>query len=653
MDFFEAQDRSRRKTRSLIILFAIATIMVAGGITLVIGFAWFSLTLSTTNLNGGWMQGRADTLLMIAIGTLVFIGLASLYRTASLRQGGARVARDQGGSPVPIDTDDPLRRRLRNVVEEMALASGIPVPDIFVLEQESGINAFAAGFAPEDAVIAVTRGALENLDRDELQGVVAHEFSHILNGDMRLNIRLMGPLFGILALGMLGRTILRHLRFARIRSSSRSSAGSVTALLVVGVGLSAVGAIGIFFARLIKAGVSREREYLADASAVQFTRQASGISGALKKIAGLAETSCLSRVDSEEINHMLFASGRNVLVKLFATHPPLLDRIHRLDPQFSRDELVYVTTGPVAAAAESAIGFTTGNPEAAKSIPDTFRLEPDSVVRRIGNPDDHHIHLAAALRESTPERLQHALRSTDECLLLGIALALHPNATSRRGQLKYLARQLGPERADVVEELFDVARQLGSRYRLPILELAFPAIKDRPDGQLDYLRTIIGNLIHADHRVEFFEYAFAKSLDVAIHKARFPGARLRVIVPDYSDPNIRRAMHWTFAVLAISGHDSKAATDKAFRSGLRLVNPGLLSSDDATPELTDGDLLWVGELDAALDLLRRFSPRHKRKLIEGLTATASSDGRITVIESELLRMLCAVLDCPVPPLYVD
>jgi len=650
MDFFEAQDRSRRKTRYLVVLFTLATVMVAAGITLVFGFAWFSLTVSTANPNDGWLPGRGDTLLVIGIGTLIFIGLASLYRIASLRQGGTRVARDLGGSPVPIDTDDPLRRQLRNVVEEMAIASGIPVPDIFVLEQESGINAFAAGFTPEDAVVAVTRGTLENLNRDELQGVVAHEFSHILNGDMRLNIRLMGPLFGILALGMLGRVVLRHTRFTRIRSSRRSSGAP---LLIIGIGLTIVGAVGVFFARLIKAGVSREREYLADAAAVQFTRQAGGISGALKKIAGLGAASYLERQDSEEVSHMLFAPGRNALVRLFATHPPLFDRIQRLDPQFSTDQLVSVATEPLVATAESAMGLTMSISGAVKPDPDAFKLTPENVVRSIGNPADHHIHLAAALRASTPERLQLALRSSDECLLLGIALALHPNATSRRGQLQYLARQLGQERADVTEELFDVARQLGPHYRLPLLELAFPAIKERPDGQLEYLRTVIGNIIHVDHRVEFFEYAFAKSLDVAIRKARFPGARSRMVAPDYHDPVIRQALWRTFAVLAVSGHDCEAARDKAFRAGLRLVDPALLPADGSALDLTDANMVWVRELDAALDLLRRFSPLHKRKLIEGLTMTASSDGRITVIESELLRTLCAVLDCPVPPLYGD
>jgi len=216
-----------------------------------------------------------------AIATIAVISLASLFKTASLKAGGGKVARELGGTLVEADTRDLKRRRLRNVVEEIALASGVPVPEIYVLEQESGINAFAAGFTPADAAVAVTRGALEKLNRDELQGVIAHEFSHIMNGDMRINIRLMGALFGILLLALIGRRVLMHSHLAG--RSSRDKNGAI--VLVIAIGLTAVGYIGLFFGRWIKAAVSRQREYLADASAVQFTRDPNGIGGALKKIA--------------------------------------------------------------------------------------------------------------------------------------------------------------------------------------------------------------------------------------------------------------------------------------------------------------------------------------------------------------------------------
>ena len=234
-----------------------------------------------------------------------------------------------GGVPIASDTTDFNLRRLRNVVEEIAIASGVPVPKIYVLEHEAAINAFAAGYSPSDAVIAVTRGALDRLNRDELQGVIAHEFSHVLNGDMRLNIRLMGVLFGILMIGLIGRKILEHGRFG----GRNKGAG---AILVAALVAMIVGYVGLFFGRMIKAGVSRQRERLADASAVQFTRQTTGLAGALKKIGGLDEGSRLNeRSNAEEVSHMLFGDGVGFR-GLFATHPPLVERIQELEPQFTR-----------------------------------------------------------------------------------------------------------------------------------------------------------------------------------------------------------------------------------------------------------------------------------------------------------------------------
>jgi Zn-dependent protease with chaperone function len=281
LDFFDAQDKRRRATRWLVLVFLLATTVIIAAVTLIVAAA---LALAQPQLAAGaldpaWLSANAGLLATVAGATAGVIGLASLYRTARLSAGGGQVARELGATPVPTDVQDPLRRRLRNVVEEMAIASGVPVPEIYVLEQEPGINAFAAGFNPGDAAVAVTRGTLETLDRDELQGVVAHEFSHILNGDMRLNIRLMGLLFGILAIALAGRMVLRGTRHVRV--SGRSGRNGAPVVLVVGVGLFLIGSIGVLFARLIKAGVSRQREYLADASAVQFTRQTQGIAGAL------------------------------------------------------------------------------------------------------------------------------------------------------------------------------------------------------------------------------------------------------------------------------------------------------------------------------------------------------------------------------------
>ena len=309
MDFFDAQDQARKTTRWLVIVYVIATALIVLGVTLIVGFTLFGTSMDGYRYSlNEMLAANPGPLTITALITTLFIVGASIYKTNTLSAGGGRVAQQMGGTLVPADAADPLRRRLRNVVEEMAIASGVPVPEIYVLEEESGINAFAAGYAPGDAAVAVTRGTLELLDRDELQGVIAHEFSHILNGDMRLNIRLMGVLFGILVLSLVGRMMVRGGHHASIASGRRGKGGG--AVLIIGLGLAILGGIGVFFARIIKAGVSRQREYLADASAVQFTRHPGGIANALKKIGGYSKSSYLRAADPEEIRWRSVGWGR-------------------------------------------------------------------------------------------------------------------------------------------------------------------------------------------------------------------------------------------------------------------------------------------------------------------------------------------------------
>ena len=274
MNFFDAQDQAKRTSRWLVVLYLLATLLIVAGVSLVVVAAIIFTGNGSIGNGGNFFFDQAPLLLGVAAITTLFIIGATLYRTSVLSAGGGKVATDLGGTLIPPDVQDPLRRRLRNVVEEMAIASGVPVPEIYVLEEESAINAFAAGYAPGDAAVAVTRGALETLDREELQGVIAHEFSHILNGDMRLNIRLMGVLFGIMVLGLIGRMILRGSHRTSIVSSRRGKGAAP--VFLIGIGLTILGAVGVFCARIIKASVSRQREYLADASAVQFTRQTKG-----------------------------------------------------------------------------------------------------------------------------------------------------------------------------------------------------------------------------------------------------------------------------------------------------------------------------------------------------------------------------------------
>ncbi|MFY9341503.1 MAG: M48 family metallopeptidase, partial [Planctomycetota bacterium] len=324
MDFFGHQEQARSASKRLVFLFVLA---LAGIVTCVYVAAQL-LLVATDNGRGGFFDPAVFA--VVAIGTLAVVGIAMLFKTAQLKSGGGKVAELLGGRAIEPGTHDPKERMLRNLVEEMAIASGVPVPDVFVLDDEAGLNAFAAGWSSADAAVAVTRGCLETLDRDELQGVIAHEFSHVFHGDMRLNIRLMGVLFGIVCLATIGRILVRTLG-----RGGGNKKGGAAAIAMFGLCLMLIGWIGVLFARLIQAAVSRQREFLADASAVQYTRNPRGIGMALAKIGGLSAQ--LQSPHTEEASHMLFADGvRRFIGGALATHPPLEQRIERVLPGFRR-----------------------------------------------------------------------------------------------------------------------------------------------------------------------------------------------------------------------------------------------------------------------------------------------------------------------------
>ncbi len=623
MNFFDAQDSARRATRGLIAAYGAATLLIVAGVTAVVAFALYD-------------RGTAPdvrVLAFVAAGTALLIFGATLYKTARLASGGATVARELGGTPVPPDVGDPARRRLRNVVEEMAIASGVPVPEIFVLEQEAGINAFAAGFTPGDAAIAVTRGTLELLDRDELQGVIAHEFSHILNGDMRLNIRMMGVLFGIMVLGLIGRLILRGGYHGRLVSGRRSR-GSGPALMI-GLGLVVLGAIGVFFARLTKAAVSRQREYLADASAVQFTRQTDGIANALKKILSFSRHSYLSAADPEEVSHMLFAHGAK-LSSLLATHPPLPERIRALEPGFRAEDLPRVELPATAAAGpdERASGFAVpaaGPGEAPASIADT-----------VGNPTIRHVMYAGALRVALPESLYAAAHGPDTAWLLILALFVDRDTTRARHALELLAKQLGRERAAVVRDYHRQLADGGPEWRLPLTEIAFPALKQTPAERVEFLLDLARRLIELDGRRDLYEFCLFRVLKVHLGDALAPArGRQRA-----SKRAVREAALTLLAIIAERGHADPGARQRAFAAGLAAFGSWAEGAEFAPPRDT------VEALEHSIDVLRRTSAAAGRTLVQAVADTVSADRRLDPDEAELLRVICASLDCPLPPLSV-
>lgn len=664
MNFFERQADARRASRRLVILFVLAVIGIVATIDLAVLFALgFNDPERVAGAGSLFAQAsdNAGLLLLASLATLAVIGLASLTRMSSLRAGGASIARELGGSQVDEDTRDPQLRRLRNVVEEIAIAASVPVPAIFVLEDESGINAFAAGYSPNDAAIAVTRGTLERLNRDELQGVIAHEFSHILNGDMRLNVRLIGVLFGILVLGIIGRKILTHSRGGR----DSKNAG---AIMAIALALFVVGYVGVFFGRLIKAGISRSREYLADASAVQFTRQTAGIAGALKKIAGVDEGSKLAAADTEEVAHMLFGDGVGYSA-LWATHPPLLERIKALDPQFDAKALGELkkrwhASPPSGLAEDRALGLAGGAPLApigrepapvasarqpaaavrATALPAAaaeIAVSPQQLAATAGQPEQADFAAAGRLREQLPTALLDAAHTHDQAIPLVLAMLLDADRAIHARQLAEIAEGIDEETAESTRAIGVAVAELHPLLRLPLAALAFPALRRRPRPQLDRLLACTHTLIHIDGQVQLFEYCLGQllrrqvieSLDPSRHR---PNGRRKLV-------QSREALANLFAVLAAHGHADDAGARRAFSAGMQLVLPGV--GVDYRPPVE-----WVPALDRALDELDDLDPMGKQLLVEGLGATSAHDGRVTVAEAELLRTICACLHCPLPPM---
>ncbi len=627
MNFFDAQDNARKATRWLVIVYSVATLLIVTGVTFVV---YFALNVASTTTTGPTMGDPTALLVGTALVTATVILGATLVKTASLSSGGAKVATAMGGVLVSPDTKDPLKRRLLNVVEEMAIASGVPVPDVFVLEEENSINAFAAGYTPGDAAVAVTRGTLELLDRDELQGVIAHEFSHVLNGDMRLNIRMMGILYGIMVIGLLGRLLLRSGHYGAL-SSRRGKNGS--ALLVIGIGMAVLGFIGVFFARVIKAAVSRQREYLADASAVQFTRQTRGIAGALKKIGGYEGSSMITAKDPEEVSHMLFGTGMK-LSSVFATHPPLADRITAIEPGFDASEFTPVTDAVREQVAnEAASQFGGGAP-----VPD---ISSDGVIEAIGNPQPEHIALAGQIRQDLPESLYADAHSGEGAYLLSVALLLDPDKREFDRQMEIVRKELGEARGRRVMTQVDEISRRPHALRLSLLEIAFPALKRRPAAELEKLLALLRELVAVDGVTDLYEFCFLRVVRAHLSNAADPAARSHR--RKLTRSQVQQAALDLLRITAREGGSDNPAG--AFTAGVAMFPKWA-----AGAELGDTPDNAVARLDEVFDLLAALNPSGQKMLIEAVVATIGHDGSLTSTEIELLRALCAAIECPLPAL---
>jgi Zn-dependent protease with chaperone function len=638
VNFFDVQDRARRSSRRLVFLYLLSTALIIAGVSLIVGFAFYNVVDPGQQFSlSSFFSNQASVLWGTAVITTLFIIGATLVKTAQLSSGGGQVAQQMGGTLVSPETRDPLRSRLRNVVEEMAIASGVPVPEIYVLEQEMGINAFAAGFAPGDAAVAVTRGTLEILDRDELQGVIAHEFSHVLNGDMRLNIRLMGVLFGIMALGLMGRMVFRGVRYGGF-SSKRGKGGGV--IVIVGLGLIILGGVGVFFARMIKSGVSRQREFLADASAVQFTRQSGGLAGALKKIGGYEAGSLIQATDPEEVSHMLFGTGAK-LSGMFATHPPITDRIRALDPNFKESDYPQVNLKDRNVATDRGVDQRSAGIAAATSAL-AAGITPDSISASVGQPSEEHIAFAKRIRQSLPNALYDAAHSSELSYLLVIALILDRGGETLERQLSLLTEKLGEQRTILISQFHAHLLEGGPEYRLPLLEIAFPALRQRPAPQLNFLIDLTGRRIEIDGEIELHEFCFYRVLATNLRHVMQPSKSRKSKRASRKD--VRRAAVDLLRVVAQHGHDDDADGEAAFRAGLAKFGKW----GDAYAYGSDLTAT-TSSLERSLDQLVSLNSEGRKMLLDSVTSVVLHDEKLTVPEAELVRTICASLEIPLPP----
>ncbi len=649
MNFFEHQDRARRNTALLVTFFTAAVVGIVGAVTLVTAVVGANAGRSGRGVrvpDADWMLANLPFLGLVAGATLAIILLASLVKSMEMRGGGGPVARSLGGRLLDRQSARFKERRLLNVVEEMALAAGVPVPEVYLLDAEEGINAFAAGTKPANAAIGVTRGAVDAFSREELQGVIAHEFSHILNGDMALNQKIIGILFGVLVLGMAGQTVLRFTSFSRYSGRRRDSDGKgAAAILFVAFGLMVIGYMGVFFGRLIKAAVSRQREFLADASAAQFTRNPQGLSGALKLIA-VGSGSHLASGKAEEVSHMLFGAGTKSLRGAWATHPPLEDRIRALEPGFEPRDLDdvakrWVRRREAAAEESAAVEARAAESEGGTGFAGRFPFSPEGVVEATGTIDPMRVAWAAGLLEAMSDGLREAAGTREEAPVLVLGLLVSPSDGDeiRAAQRTVVVEAYGQRVAARVEALAGEAAPLGAPARLPLLDLALPALRRGTASEFDRLVTTAWALIRADDRVDPFEFALAKTLE-----------RLRDGATGATRPARRRgragdraaAIRVLLSTLAQVGSGDAAGARAAYAAGVARLPRG----DWGEYEPTDP---WADRLDAALDNLVTVGPDGKRALVEAVTAVIGHDETVAPAEAELLRAICATLDVPVPP----
>ena len=628
MDFFAQQDTARRHTTRLVFLFLLAVLAIVLSVNLVSAIAYKLAAADAAPAHGKAVGVPAALYLFVTVGTLAIIGIGGVVQMIGMASGGPAVAKMLGARPVSSATRDLNERRLINVVEEMAIASGVSVPQVFVMDGQPAINAFAAGFSPNEAAVVVTRGTLETLNRDELQGVIGHEFSHILNGDMRLNMRLMGVLGGILVIATIGRMVaeIEHI-----------------GAWIFGMALVAIGYIGVFFARIIQASVSRQREFLADASSVQFTRNPDGIGGALAKIGRSVNGARIDHPRADEASHMFFGEAiRSGVGDLMATHPPIYERLERVYGRRVAINDIVARSAPIEPAPQdAAVSGFAGGEEFGRSA-NGRRIDPAektivatqfaTVTGAIGTVSTGHVDHAAYLLARIPPQLRELMQTAQGAAraMLGLVFALG-------GPVRQVQEELlrsGGEDAGAVAKVAADVQALGKVARLPLISLATPVLKGMAPGDRAAFLAQLRQLIEADRRVTLEEFVLATMLEASLAERAGRAVPMKYRSLELLIAEFRQ-------VLSLVAHAATGDSADAFAKGAK--EAGLAMT------LIDAGSVKIAAVKEALVRLNQLALMQKPRVIKALTQCALADGKLSLAEAELLRAMCATLDSPMPP----
>lgn len=636
MNFFQAQQNVKTSTFRLLVLFFMAILSLVL-ITDIFVYAFLEFSRSELQNGENTILPEFDlmTFLFISGAVIIVIGIGSAYKSISLSSGGGRViAESMGGRLIRPTTENLEEKRLMNVVEEMAIASGMPVPQVYILDNESVINAFAAGLTTSDAVIGVTKGTINSLTRDELQGVIAHEYSHILNGDMALNIKLISVLHGILVLGLLGYYILRSTRHAR----SKDSGG----IMLFGIGLIVIGYGGTFFGNIIKSSVSRQREFLADASAVQFTRNPEGIAGALKKIGGMSNKSLLQNENAHEMSHVYFSQGvSNFLGSMTATHPPLEDRIRRIDPRWD-GKFVPIKTSKIEQAITSEKKTDPRKEKIATTTTSAIILQSVlQTMEHMGNPGEKEIEAARAIINDIPEEIHNAIHDPYGARAIIYCLVINREEDIRNKQLEHI--RLNGDRGiyDLCLKYLSAIDEIPRRCRLPLIDMGLAVLRELSQNQYSKFKSNLRELIAADASLDLFEWCLQKiifeHLDKALLMAKPPAAKYK------SFDDIKEECRNLFSVLAYAGHKKQEDAVLAFNAAMKEIELKDL-------EILEKSSISLTKFDNSLDHLLLLEPILKESLLKACLMSAITDNKMMASELELIRAIADTLSCPIPPM---